>query len=147
MRGRLIFPFTAVLARAAETGAMDDEFREPAALSREELPEVHVPCQVEPKAADETHMVPGGDSPRTEITLIFHFRDLERQGLVDEATGKALIRPGDRLVRILDGAGNEAENFPSPPGAYAREVCPRGFGIGRRCNLLLATFVSRELWT
>lgn len=145
MRGRLIFAFWAELVRASGESAMDPDFKEPCALPRHELPPVRVPCQVEPKTADELHLGPTGDSPKTEISLVFHFRDLDRLGLVDPATGTALIRPNDRLVAIWDAEGRCVESFPHPPGTFVVQAQPRGFGLGRRCNLLLVHCVARAL--
>jgi phage gpG-like protein len=45
-------------------------------------------------------MLSAGSSPRSHIDLVLHFKDLERMGLVDNATGDALIRPGDRLSAL-----------------------------------------------
>ena len=36
-----------------------------------------------------------GMSPRSQLVLIFHFRDLEDMGLVDHETGDALLRVDD----------------------------------------------------
>ena len=145
MRGRLICPFWAEIARVSGESEMDPDFKEPRALPRHELPSIRVPCQVEPKIAEELNMGAAGDSPKTEIGLVFHFRDLDRLGLVDEKTGTALIRPNDRLAAIWDAEGRCVESFPHPPGTFVVQAQPRGFGLGRRCNLLLVHCVARSL--
>ena len=104
MRGRLIFPFIAELHRL-DTQAMalgdagagvppgyDDDFKEPILVDtdddgvgepfRREHPPVRVPCQVEPEAFEALRMATSGNTPRSSFDLIFHFRDLERLGLV-----------------------------------------------------------------
>lgn len=57
--------------------------------ARTELPAIRVPCQVEPKVFEDLRMLASGDSPRSDISLVFHFKDLERLGLVDATTGDA----------------------------------------------------------
>lgn len=167
MRGMLIFPFLAELHRL-DTTAMagpgpgphasgyDADFREPVLVDadddglaeafRREFPPVRVPCQVEPDAFESLRMAPSGNSPRTSFGLVFHFRDLERLGLVDAATGDALIRPSDRLGALYDVAGALVQAVRTPPGLYVTEARPTGFGLHRRRprrNLLLVTFNDR----
>ena len=120
MRGRLIFPFLAELYRldtqatATEDpdgpgplqGGYDPDFKESVLVDldgdgigapiRKEHPPVHIPCQVEPQVFDELRMFASGNTPRSSIDLVFHFKNLERMGLVDGATGDALIRASDR---------------------------------------------------
>ena len=109
MRGRLIFPFIAELHRL-DTQAMapdyDEDFKEPILVDtdddgvaepfRREHPPVRVPCQVEPEAFETLRMATSGNTPRSSFDLVFHFKDLERLGLVDAASGDALIRPRRR---------------------------------------------------
>jgi hypothetical protein len=169
VRGSLIFAFLAELrrvdvagARAPPVGAtgMDEDFREPVLVDADddgigerrphELQPVRVPCQVEPAALEEQRMYPAGNSPRSKLMLVFHFRDLERLALVDSATGEALIRPGDRLAGLFDKAGRLVQAVQTPPGLYAIEARPIGFGLSRwrpRRNLLLVTFEERRTAT
>jgi hypothetical protein len=77
--------------------------------------------------------------------LVFHFRDLERMGLVDAATGEALLRINDRLVAIHRMDGVLVQSVRTPPGLYATEVQPQSFGLGLSRNLLLVTFDEREI--
>ena len=172
MRGRLIFPFLAEMRRL-DTAAMasidpdgagpltrgfDPDFKEPVLVDRDgdgiaerertELPAIRVPCQVEPKVFEDLRMLASGDSPRSDISLVFHFKDLERLGLVDATTGDALIRPNDRLAGLYDLGGLLVQTIRTPPGLYVTQAQPRGFGLGRsrpRRNLLLVTFEARQL--
>ena len=171
MRGRLIFPFLAELHRldtqatAIEDpdgagpleGGYDPDFKESVLVDpdsdgigepiRKEHPFVRVPCQVEPKVFDELRMFASGNAPRSHIDLVFHFKDLERMGLVDKATGDALIRPGDRLSAIYDKTGELVQQIRTPPGLYVTEARPIGFGLCRtrpRRNLLLVSFSDRQ---
>lgn len=167
MRGRLIFPFFAELARldtlgtaaagpGLATSGYDPDFKEPVLIDedddgigeqrRRELPPVRLACQVEPDAFDVMRMLAAGNAPRSQIELVFHFADLEREGLVDPATGDALIRPGDRLVAIYDRAHALVQAIRTPPGLYATEARPSGFGLDLarpRRNLLLVSFADR----
>lgn len=134
----------------------DADFKEPVLIDRDddgiaeplrrEFPPVLVPCQLEPEAFATLRMASSGNAPRSEFVLIFHFRDLERLGLVDATTGDALIRSSDRLVAIRDRAGALVQAIRSPPGLYVTESRPIGFGLHRahpRRNLLLVTFQDR----
>lgn len=172
MRGSLIFRFLAEVHRldsralAEEdpdgagplTGGYDPDFREPVLVDanddgiaerlRREHPPVRVPCQVEPEVFEALRMTPNGNAPRSELALVFHFRDLERLGLVDAASGDALIRVGDRLGALYDVTGNLVQAIRTPPGLYVVEARPIGFGLHRvkpRRNLLLVTFADRPL--
>ena len=171
MRGRLIFPFLAELFRldthAMATldpdgpgpleGGYDPDFKEPVLVDRDddgigervrqEFPPVRVPCQVEPEVFEDLRMFASGNAPRSRINLVFHFKDLERFELVDEASGDALIRTGDRLGAIHDIAGDLVQAIRTPPGLYVTEARPIGFGLNLaqpRRNLLLVSFEDRQ---
>ncbi len=155
-RGRLIFPFVAEIQRVA-AGPADPDFKE-AALEdpngdglddgvRTELSPIRVPCQVEPESFEAINMLASGNSPRTRLELVFHFRDLERLGLVDQATGNPLIQPGDRLQALYGTSGVLVQTFRNPPGVFVREARPIGFGLGlgrATRNLLLVSFDARS---
>ena len=161
MRGRLIFQFLAEIHRldTLTTASMnpsgyDPDFEEPIVIDdaqdgigervRNEHPPVQIPCQVEPKTFEELQMFASGNSPRANINLVFHFKDLERMGLVAE-NGEAMIRPGDRLGAIYDKAGVLVQEIRNP--LYAVEARPMGFGLNiarPRRNLLFVTFDSRQ---
>lgn len=161
MRGRVIFAFSAVLFRLDTAGTAaspgyDPDFREPrltgtevgrpGARARAELPPVRVPCQVEPDAWESLLQTASGRSPASDIALVFHFRDLERLGLVELTTGEPLIRVGDRLGAIHDRAGALICAVATPPGLYLVEARPIGFGLGllrSHRNLLHCRFESR----
>ena len=174
MRGRLIFPFLAELFRL-DTHAMasvgpdgagpldagyDPDFKEPVVVDqdddgigervRAEHEPVRVPCQVDTKVFEELRMFASGNAPRSRIDLIFHFKDLEQLGLMDVASGDALVRPGDRLAALYDKAGELVQAVRTPPGLYVTEARPSGFGLGRarpRRNLLVASFRDRQQGT
>ena len=156
MRGRLIFAFLAEVHRLDRTATavdpgFDEDFREPSLVSRgarrREHSPVRIPCQVDTKVFDELRMHASGDSPRSRIDLIFHFKDLERLGLADSGTGDALIEPGDRLAAIYDKAGTLVQAVETPPGLYVSEARPAGFGLNMASpsrNLLVVTFEDRR---
>lgn len=172
MRGRLIFPFLAELFRLDTAGtantdpdgagpltsSYDPDFKEPVGIDtnddgigeriRAEHPAVRIPCQVEPKTFEELRMFAAGNSPRSRVELVFHFRDLERLSLVDAPSGDALVRPGDRLGALHDKAGALVQSVRTPPGLYVTEARPIGFGLHRprpHRNLLLVAFEDRQL--
>jgi len=169
VRGALVFRFVADLyrldSRAMAEGvpslglapAYDEDFKEAILVDgngdgvgeplRREYPPVRVPCQVEPVALDSMRMTTAGNAPDSRLDLVFHFRDLERLGLVDPATGEALVRPSDRLGAIYDVEGNLVQAVRTPPGLYVTEARPIGFGLARRRprrNLLLVRFEERR---
>lgn len=172
MRGRLIFAFLAQLFRLDTrataaldpdgagplTSGYDDDFKEGVLVDRDgdgigervrvEHPPLQIPCQVEPAEFEALGMFPSGNAPRSKLTLLFHFKDLERMGLVDAATGDALVRPGDRLGAILDRTGVLVQAIRTPPGLFVTEARIGGFGFGLlrpHRNLLLVSFSDRPL--
>jgi len=162
MRGRLVFTFSAELYRldprtlATDPPGYDADFKEPALLDtgdavgariRREHPAVRLPCQVETEAFEALEMYAAGNSPRTQLRLVFHFAHLERAGLIDAATGTALVHVGDRLGAIFDSQGSLVQSVRTPPGLYVTEARPIGFGLFMprpRRNLLLVTFAERD---
>lgn len=172
MRGRLIFRFLAELCRldTRATAAVDPDgpgpllhgydpdFKEPVVVDqdddgigervRREHPPVRVPCQVESRVFEELRMLASGNAPRSRLDLVLHFKDLERLGLVDAASGDALIRPGDRLAAIHDRAGRLVQAVRTPPGLFVTEARPIGFGLDLtrpHRNLLLVALGDRQL--
>ncbi len=156
MRGRLINPFLAELARLDTVAtAQDPDFKETVLVPdagwrghdarREKVP-ILVPCQVEVQTFGELQELLTGMSPRSHLVLVFHFEDLEHMELVDPGSGDALLRVNDRLVSIRDyHTGEVVQAVRTPPGLYITEVQPQSFGLGLRRNLLLATFNERAL--
>jgi hypothetical protein len=167
MRGRLINPFLAEIAQldtvatAADpdgpgplASGYDPDFKETVVLAtsgaqrldaRKEKAPIRVPCQVEVGAFEVLEQLAAGTSPSSRVVLVFHFRDLERMGLVDAESGEARLRMNDRLVAIHDIRGALLQRVRTPPGLYATEVQPQSFGLGLSRNLLLVTFEEREL--
>jgi hypothetical protein len=158
MRGRLIFVFSAEFvrldARAMAEGApdVDPDFREPRVIAsepdgvgtrvRHELPPVRVPCQVEPESFEALHMVGAGNEPESKVRIVVHFRDLEALGLVDPATGRARLQPGDRMTGFYDRTGALVQLT----DLHVTEARPIGFGFGLlrpRRNLLLLVLERR----
>ena len=167
MRGRLLHVFLAEIHRLdralmmvapPESGlGFDPDFREPVVVDRDgdgigerrrlELPAVRIPCQVEPKTMDDLEMYAAGNSPRSKLQLVMHFRDLERLDLVDPASGVARIVPGDRLGALHTRVGELVQRFVDPPGLFVTEARPIGWGLHAarpRRNLLLVTFEDRQ---
>jgi hypothetical protein len=161
MRGRLVFRFLAevhrldTLATATTPPGYDEDFKEPALLDvgegvgarvRREHPPVLVPCQVEPQVFEALQEFASGSVPSSRVLLLCHFRDLERAGLVDPATGDALVRIGDRLGALFDSGGALVQRIRTPPGLYVTEARPIGFGLFMprpRRNLLQLVFEER----
>ena len=158
MRGRLLFPLLAEIARVDRDAmvlgapAIDPDFHEPVVLApapdaigplaRHELPPVRVPCQVEPESVEALHMIGSGNEPSSRVQLVLHFRDLEERGLVDASSGCAAIAPGDRVSGFYDQAGALVQAV----DLYVVEARPLAFGFGLlrpRRNLLLLVLEAR----
>lgn len=169
MRGRLINPFLAEIARldqmataadpdgaGPKTSGYDDIYRETATLpssdlvgtdARREFPLVRIPAQF------HTGPTPGqllalkatvtGNVASAAVQVLMHFEDLEQLGLVDVDTFTALIKVGDRLNAIYEMDGTLVQEIPTPPGLYCVQALPI-FGLGRKRNLLEVSFESRD---
>lgn len=167
MRGRLINPFLAEIAQldTVATGAdpdgpgplisgYDDDFKETVIVgsspqtradTRREKPLLRIPCQVEVSTLETLEQFSTGASPHSRLTLVFHFEHIEQAGLVDEATGVAVLRVNDRLSAIYACDGQLVHSVRTPPGLYAIEVQPQSFGMGLSRNLLVVTFQERAV--
>lgn len=150
MRGRLIAPLTAEIVRLSPSatstaGAYDADFRTmvPGA-ARSELAPVRLRAQVEMGQWQAQRFLQAGNLPDSRLSLVFHFRELEQQGLVD-VNGAALIRVGDRLTALYDRGNSILESLvPNRTGGlYITEAQPAGLGMGGRRNLLLCIFEDR----
>lgn len=164
MRGRLIHPYQVEIAQVDRsatdadplgpaTEGYDDVFREPALaradagdrvgeVNRVEAAPITLHAQIESRSFEQLMQMYQGNAPRSQIDLVFHFRELEANGLVD-ANGLPMLYIGDRLHRILDKAGNLVQTIPNPPGLFAMEILPRSFGFGGR-NLLVVSYAQRD---
>jgi len=172
MRGRLIFPFFVELAQldttetAADpdgsgprTSGYDDDFKEPVAIidstnANDTSGVVHrvekqlmLPAQIEDGAFAELQQFFSGANRNAAIVCIFHFRDLENAGLIDYDTGLPKINNNDRLCAVYDCKKRLIQTIPNPPGLFAIQVQPRGFGFGGARNLFLVAFEEREQGT
>ena len=167
MRGRLINPFVADLrqldtvATAASvdggsaTGGYDEVFRTPVRVPdssargshshRVEKDALLVPCQVDPGFKYNPRQGLEGLVPQGHVILLFHFRDLERLGLLD-AHGASTIRNADRLAAIYSPDGATAiQSFPDPPGQYVINTTPISWGFrGGSRNVLRVEFAERD---
>lgn len=170
-RGRLIFPFLAELyqldtaATEADpdgagpmTSGYDKDFRETLHVpddigdkqigesARKEKAKIRLECQVEPGTFEAMSMLFSGQIPDTQMALLFHFAELEARGLVDKASGDAMIRPGDRLGGLYDIKGSVVQRIKNPPGLFVTEARPTGHGLNMshpHRNLLLVTLNER----
>lgn len=166
-RGRLINPFIVRLyaldtalttadpdAGGPLTSGYDPILREPRKLpqagqtigtsARRETVMPLLRAQVETVSLEKQRQMAQGNAPVADMVLVFHFRDLERAGLVDATTGKAKIQQGYRLDAILDPKTEAlVRSFPNPPGLFAVRVEDEFGGLGRRRNLLKVYFKDR----
>lgn len=164
MRGRLIQRFKAEIARldtkeTSDDGGYDEDFREVVAtdavtkngigtLERREHTAVLIPCQIGSRVWEALRMNEQGNAPRSDLTLYFHFADLERLSLVSATTGESLLHIGDRLVSIRDYSSEAViQSIRTPPGLYVTEANPSGWGLNMskpQRNILRVTFQPRS---
>lgn len=159
MRGRLIFPFGIQLylldpvAIAAGPG-YDPVFQEPAlvptsdgvgAIGRVESDPIIVPGQFYTQEDFMyLQMVANGNLAQSDVRIVFHFKDLERLGLIEAVTGTAQIKVGDRLGAVYDKKGvTMIQEIPNPPGLFVIQANPL-FGLDSGRNLLAVHFKSRD---
>lgn len=169
MRGRLIFPFLAEIARLDQqataedpdgagpaTSGYDDIYRETTLLSsddqlgtdaRQDWPLVQIPAQFHsgPMVGQFMSLKEevGGNVSVASVQVLMAFRDLENLDLVDSVTKTALIKIGDRLNAVYTMDGELIQQIPTPPGLYVTQAIPI-FGLGGQRNLLEVTFESRD---
>lgn len=160
MRGRLIFPFQVQLGilniEATATAGYDPLFRETVltptsdglGVTDRQESLIKLPGQfADQNAFLALQEAPTGNLAQVNLVVLFHFRDLERLGLVETLTGNATIKNGDRLDSIYDyTTGVLVQTLRNPPGAFVVKATPR-FGLDSRRNLLEVTFRSRDAGT
>lgn len=170
-RGKLIFPFRVRLGllntaatRALDpdgptgplTSGYDDEFREPrivraagskpGVVARVETVRDFL-AQIEDDTSDMMEMAASGNTPRSQLGLVFHYSELEAVGAVQVVTGKPIIKaPGARLISISHkDTGKLYERYDESPGFWATQSKSMGYGIGPYRNLLLVVFQERDV--
>ena len=131
----------------------DPDFKEPVlaptgssglgASQRQEKPVIRVPAQLETGPFEELRQSFSGNLPDTRLVLVMDFEDLNGLGFVDPASHDSLLRPNDRVVRVLNGSEEVIETFEDPPGMFITELRP-GHGLDADRNILLAFCDERE---
>lgn len=154
-RGRLIFPQLVVIERLntvkTRAAGYDDVFREPKNFTNTDGDRentrtddlIRLPCQIEDYTFRALRQLHAGDNPNSRYHFVFHFRDLEKQGLIDE-NGNPLITKNDRIVEVREKCRDKLiRKFEDDKQLYFTE--PReGFGIGPNRNLLVMIAEERE---
>ena len=159
MRGRLIFPFgiQLYLLDTSETAAnpgYNSTFQEPelvatadgvGTIGRKEMDPIIVQGQF--YTQDDfmlLQMAANGNLAQSDVRVVFHFKELEQEGLIEESTGLAKIKVGDRLGAVYDKRGTTLiQEVPNPPGLFVTQANPL-FGLGSSRNLLAVYFKSRD---
>lgn len=162
MRGRLIFPMTAVVAtldtEATEAaGGYDDVMQEVVytdtdddgigeTLRQEDGPDYTTfPAQVENDKDEMQRMVASGDVPDSAVVLIVHHKDMARLGMLDPSRpGGITLQKGDRLVSLSD-RGGLVRTFPDEAhgGYFCTHVKLADGFVGHRANLTYLAFSER----
>lgn len=162
-RGRLIFPKRVVIARydpaaTEDAGGFDRSLREllvsnhnaagqPRVTPRREVP-VDLRAQIETDTFQRLQMGVLGNAGASRLVCVFFAPELEDKGFLDEETRAPLLKPTDRLAAILELNGKLIHKIEDPPGLYAVEVKPCGFGFGSGgYNLVEVSFEARPRGT
>lgn len=157
MRGRLVFPFSVELAsldiEGTAAAGYDLIFKETKLTPTSDGLGVSTRAEILQKVpgqfADQSQLLAlqeatTGNLAQASFVVLFHFRDLERLGLVEQTTGNATIKVGDRLNAIFDIHTDVlVQTIRNPPGAFVVKATPR-FGLDSRRNILEVTFRSRD---
>lgn len=154
-RGRLIFPLVVEIApidtAATElAGGYDHVFNEPlidaagaSAVVYGEPYLLQAQVQTEAGRYDALDPMANGDAETTLLWTLFHYLDLEDQGRID-ASGRATIRKGDRLLAIYNTDNVLVREF-ATRHVIATMVQDRSFGLSaQRRNLLRVQWESRD---
>lgn len=99
--------------------------------ARKELAPIRIPCQIETLTDETLRELAVGDAPVTDIYFVFHRKDLENLGLLDE-NRDVIIKKGDRishLERYGAAVGTITKTF-SDPGLYIYEMRSKSWGFG-----------------
>ena len=156
--GDLLFPEIAVLrfldTNAQEVaGDFDPDYREPripdsnanqlGKAVRTEQPEFKIRAQVatitHQRLAQQEH---GGAQDTPNLELTFHFRDLDKLGLL-ESDGRPKIQIGTRVARIENKAGKVLFDYPLPEGMFITATRHSGHMLGQ-ANLWVCTLADRR---
>lgn len=88
-----------------------------------------------------------GNSPGHRIGLVFHYRDLEKRGLLDTA-GRATIHVNDRVCAVFHAKTEKLiQRFEEDQGhgLFITQLEPGSMGLrGQERNILFATVEDRE---
>jgi hypothetical protein len=98
---------------------------------REKAP-VRLPCQVEQARGADPRPTPTGTVLDSQMSLVFHRRDLLRLGFIGP-DGNPTLRRDDRIVALYTGQGVLIRQVDPP--LYVREVLPAGHGLAASENL------------
>lgn len=164
-RGRLIFPKLIEVARldtTAITTASDydrtfGEIRSsnenrPNAQRTTRKPEhetlIRMKAQIETDAYQRIAMGGLGAVPESRMACVCFGPELEELGLLDPTTKQCLLKPTDRLAAIYELDESLILTVANPPGLFAVQVQPTGFGFGvGGYNLVELLFEARPQGT
>lgn len=158
-RGRLIFPKLIEIARldtaAIETASdYDHTFGEIRASNRNAVGQartvprqevmVRVQAQIETDAYQRLAQSGLGAVPGSRMACVLFAPELEEKGLLDPVTRQCLLKNTDRLHAIYELDETLIITIVDPPGLYANQVQPTGFGFGAGgYNLVEMLFEAR----
>jgi hypothetical protein len=158
-RGRLIFPKLIEVARLdtaaiEQAGDYDHTFGEIRSSNRNKPGQartvqrqetlVRFKAQIETDSFQRLAMGPMGAVPGSRIVCVAFAPELEELGLLSATTKQCLLKNTDRLAAIYEVDETLILTAADPPGFYATQVQPTGFGFGEGgYNLVELTFEAR----
>jgi len=85
-------------------------------------------CQLGRDEVGKRTLTAGGESDKSDFTILLKKDLLAAAGLMDD-TGLPHLHIGDRIAKILQRNGAIALDFPDPPGMWITKVEPVGYGL------------------
>lgn len=113
--------------------------------ARVEYPPLRVPCQVEPIRTEDLQQFAQGNSPKSDIVLVFHRMDLERMRLINPDTNELILKENDRVSAVESPRRPGAPTYHlREPGLYIFQLQPRSFGFGPKGTDLIIAYISEK---
>lgn len=113
--------------------------------ARVEHPPIRVPCQVEPMRTEDLQQFQQGNSPKSDLILVFHRMDLDRMRLINPDTNEWILKENDRISAIESPRRPGVPTYKmKEPGLYIQQMQPRSFGFGPNGTDLIIVYISEK---
>lgn len=114
-------------------------------LPRVELTPVRVQAQIEIASNERLKAMFGGDASVSRWVFVIHRKQLRRLGLINTSTGECLLKPRDRIARVIRRRGPSAGQIDGCRlPLYIYEVKPASWGVGVDGHTLELLYTMEE---